>query len=1049
MRSVFAVPAVASGLLWIAILAGPARAAVPPSFDDAALHAVQFVDDREGWAAGDDGVLWHTGDGGKQWDRVPSGVRGSLRSICFLNPYVGFVAGREELPGGVSGGVLLYTEDAGEHWRRVLLNALPGLNVVRFVDDKTGYLAGDSAGQYPSGLFVTTDSGESWKPVVGPSAAPWLAADVAKDKDGGRLALAGAWAGLASVRGDRVFRADQRETEVLGGRDVQGVYLHGADGLAVGPGGLVIRIHVEADGSRWKPTDVGLPKELLYVWDFRAVHGAGRHAWAVGRPGSTVLHTADDGAHWEIQKTGQPLPLNGVFFTDETHGWAVGELGLILATADGGKTWKVQRRGGQRAAVLCVHGRGAGTPLDAVSLLGAQDGYLTASLQIASADPASAAPARAADPARHAAAVRQAGGAAAEALWQFPVPSYLARSGRDDLLKSWDQLHDGHASEQLVRQMTLALRMWRPEVVLTDAPDGANSSDALTSEAMKAAFQAAADPKAFPEQLTGLGLETWKAAKLYGRCEGKTEGQIALELSEISPALEAAPREFAAEAAECLGDDAPLPPATRSYKLLADHRDGAASHRALMQGIELAAGGLARRRMSAAPELPPKALKAARQRAALLALADSPPGGLTDPDRLLSRIGPMLADMTDDQAGRTAFTVARQFARQGQWPLAREAFLLMVDRYPAHPLTPEAFRWLVRHNTSSEARRRQELGQFLVVSNLEFGRQAPGNTPVVSKDMPAADNLPGEVRVTRQELTFADKAQTRKWHQGALEIEPRLAAFGPLFADDPGVQLCLQAARRSLGKGDEAHKWYADFVERQADGPWRAAAEAELWLAGHGRAAPKPTASCAAVDHKPFLDGKLDDDCWKDAPVLKLRDAAGATAADCPTEVRLAHDRDFLYIAVRCARPADRAEAPAATRSHDADLSGHDRVSLLLDLDRDYATCFHFQIDERGCIADDCWGDKTWDPRWFVAVHHEDAAWVAEIAIPLASLSGDAPAPGTAWACNVVRTLPGRGVQAWSLPAEAPDVVLRPEGMGLLLFTKESKDAAAALPLPR
>jgi hypothetical protein len=32
--------------------------------------------------------------------------------------------------------------------------------------------------------------------------------------------------------------------------------------------------------------------------------------------------------------------------------------------------------------------------------------------------------------------------------------------------------------------------------------------------------------------------------------------------------------------------------------------------------------------------------------------------------------------------------------------------------------------------------------------------------------------------------------------------------------------------------------------------------------------------------------------------------------------------------------------------------------------------------------------------------------------------------------------LPGRGVQAFSLPAEAPEEALRPEGMGLLLFTQ-------------
>ena len=70
-----------------------------------------------------------------------------------------------------------------------------------------------------------------------------------------------------------------------------------------------------------------------------------------------------------------------------------------------------------------------------------------------------------------------------------------------------------------------------------------------------------------------------------------------------------------------------------------------------------------------------------------------------------------------------------------------------------------------------------------------------------------------------------------------------------------------------------------------------------------------------------------------------------------------------------------------------------------------------------------------------MAVHSETRGWTVEAAIPLTALTGDRVTPGRAWACNVVRVLPGRGVQAWSLPAEAPEEALRPEGMGLLLFT--------------
>src|SRR5207248_3748232 len=123
-----------------AALAPSATAADLRRFDDAALHAVQFVDRDEGWAVGDEGVVWHTIDGGQSWERQPTGVRASLRSVHFLNPYTGWIAGREELPnGGGSNGVLLYTKDGGLKWQLMTLNSLPGLHRVRFIDNKTGY----------------------------------------------------------------------------------------------------------------------------------------------------------------------------------------------------------------------------------------------------------------------------------------------------------------------------------------------------------------------------------------------------------------------------------------------------------------------------------------------------------------------------------------------------------------------------------------------------------------------------------------------------------------------------------------------------------------------------------------------------------------------------------------------------------------------------------------------------------------------------------------------------------------------------------------------
>src|SRR5262245_14230539 len=217
----------------VAALGAPIHAANPCHYDDAPLRAVHFVDDKEGWAVGDEGVIWHTIDGGKNWERQPSGVRASLRSVHFQTPYngVGWIAGRQELPGGGATGVVLYTKDGGVEWRRILVHSLPGMHLVRFVDNRTGYLAGDGSEQFPSGVFATSDGGRTWQPVPGPRVPSWRAGDFTKE----RGALAGAWNRLGTVHLAKVHNIDM---DSLGGRTLSGLQLRGEDAVAVGQGGL-------------------------------------------------------------------------------------------------------------------------------------------------------------------------------------------------------------------------------------------------------------------------------------------------------------------------------------------------------------------------------------------------------------------------------------------------------------------------------------------------------------------------------------------------------------------------------------------------------------------------------------------------------------------------------------------------------------------------------------------------------------------------------------------------------------------------------------------
>jgi hypothetical protein len=217
-----------------------------------------------------------------------------------------------------------------------------------------------------------------------------------------------------------------------------------------------------------------------------------------------------------------------------------------------------------------------------------------------------------------------------------------------------------------------------------------------------------------------------------------------------------------------------------------------------------------------------------------------------------------------------------------------------------------------------------------------------------------------------------------------------------------------------------------------AGGGWQPAAAAELTLARPGGSADVPTALCRRAPEPPHLDGVFSDPCWQDAKPLDL---AGDPSAPLPDGglVLLARDDRFLYLAASLPRVPGR---PAPTielsgRTHDADVASHDRLIITLDLDRDYATYFRFAVDHRGQTADDCWGDATWNPQWFVEAEGDDQRWRIEAAIPLTELGPRPPIAGEIWALSVARIVPAVGVQGWP---RANDGTPRPESFGLMRF---------------
>ena len=120
------------------------------------LTCLNFIDDKNGWAAGYGGIILHTADGGRTWEtqRASSKSCQPLFDIQFVNRNVGYASGNFEL--------LLKTADGGKTWKDLSLNVDEmfdaGLLNLYFSDEHTGYVVGEFGG-----IAKTLDGGITWK----------------------------------------------------------------------------------------------------------------------------------------------------------------------------------------------------------------------------------------------------------------------------------------------------------------------------------------------------------------------------------------------------------------------------------------------------------------------------------------------------------------------------------------------------------------------------------------------------------------------------------------------------------------------------------------------------------------------------------------------------------------------------------------------------------------------------------------------------------------------------------------------------------------------
>lgn len=1029
------------------------QAQVLPIHDDASLHDVQFVGRQVGWAVGDHGVIWHTTNGGQKWDFVPCPVQCPLRSVCFLTDRVGWIAGGGVTPHTrLSYGVVLFTENAGQSWRMVARDTIPPIQSIKFFGLKQGVAVAEASQDHPTGVLTTLDGGKTWQPLLGDRHSGWRAAHFLQPDVG---VVAGLQGQVKLVGGERLL-ASKSGTQGL--QNIQAVTLNrDYIGWLAGDGGLIKQ--TDNGGVSWKSPIGKIPDEAKVLINFRAIATRGTHVWLAGNPGSVMWHSPDNGQTWRKQFTGETVPISAIHFTSETNGFAIGALGLILATNDGGQTWQAVRGGKRRVAILALSARPSQIPFALLTKLSGDEGYRSAVYMPARRDVGTDAADFAGFDLKLSEAIAVAGGSSAETNWQLPVAIPGLEKNAERLVADWNARTENKFSSVFLENLVRQIRTWKPDLLILDAAAEDDALNKLIHDAVKVAVKQAADPTLYIGHQEHAGLNPWQVRKIYQRLPPGSVGDAHIDLHEYLPRRKTALHTATSPSRNRIVSIENDPTAREAYRVILDgtrSTDHQTTRRDFFAGLSIPPGSAARRVLL--PINPQqdvqRRLVIARQRNfhAYVERMISNPRHAT---QLIGQLRQITDGMTKQEAALELARLAEDYRRQSRWDLVESTLLELVERYPNEPIAHDAMRWLFQlWNATETAWQRSRKATLTRTSmrtdpngvqdriNKALAQAANPQVKLVEYQRPQTGpdpvqfiTQPGSLKITKDKNWRT--GTVANWQEQAVQMAALIRQKSPVLFLEPEVQFPLATLMKQRGVYRLSDSYYRRYQRLGDDDKWKTNAKTELWLSNPLATPPKPILQCLPTNKRPKLDGVLSETCWQAAKIVELNEPNPETVVKNSKRdtgfLMICYDQEFLYLAGSIPRvehvPTDGVQLGG--RKHDADLSLYDRLAIALDVDRDYATWYTLKVDQRGWTADQCWDDKGWNPKWYIAAEADENRWRIEAAIPFQELVPLPPKPGATWAIGIIRTMPAVGTQSWPPSSDSKP---RPESFGLLRF---------------
>jgi photosystem II stability/assembly factor-like uncharacterized protein len=259
-----------------------------------------------------------------QWYQQNTGTQSYLYDLEFVSVDTGWVVGQ--------GGIILKTTDSGINWIQQNSNTTKDLYSVSFIDDQNGWIGG-----LDGVLLKTSDSGINWQ-----AGSIYLYID-------NIYGLLFVNDSIACAAIDAVNTIQGHYGQIMRSTDIGNFWetVYEIDGTSFFDFSSV-QNNVWSVGASItaSSTNYGETWHFLYSptphWLFGVYFVNDSTGWAVGGGTDTelILKSIDGGVSWQIQKLSYEYKtLYGICFTDSKNGWTVGAEGNILKTINGGEIW--------------------------------------------------------------------------------------------------------------------------------------------------------------------------------------------------------------------------------------------------------------------------------------------------------------------------------------------------------------------------------------------------------------------------------------------------------------------------------------------------------------------------------------------------------------------------------------------------------------------------------------------------------------------------------------------------------------------------------------